>query len=102
MAVVGSEYPGEAPARVELSSRGPTYVEHASIDGVGWLAWQVLDSWHGDSYALRGTGREVDWYRLDVSGPAPWDRSPAARFALIVRRYALPREGWWVTAERPV
>jgi hypothetical protein len=96
-----TEYAGEAPARVELGSRGPSYVEHAAIPGLGWLVWQVLDSRHGDSWALYGSGAEMDWYRLDVSGPAPWDRSPDTRFVLIVRRYAPPREGWWATAERP-
>jgi hypothetical protein len=95
------EYPGQAPAKVELGPRGPAWVEHATIPGTGWIVWQVLEAWHGDSYELRGTGAEVDRWRLDVSGPAPWDRSHATRFVLVVRRFAAPRPGFWVTAERP-
>jgi hypothetical protein len=97
----GHEYAGKAPARVEFGATMPSHVEHATIPGIRWLVWQVLEAWHGDSWELRGTSAETDRYRLDVSGPAPWNRSPNTRFVLVLRRYAVPLEGWWVTAERP-
>jgi hypothetical protein len=95
------EYPGKAPALVDFGPHGPTYVRHATIPGTGWLVWQILEAWHSSPRDPVRQASETDRYRLDVSGPAPWDRSPDTRFTLVVRRYARPCTGWWISAEYP-